>query len=298
LQVLVATAGIGLVLLAGAVLVGGVSWQRSGGAGLLRACRIFTLPSLSVAGVLTLLLGIFVFATLGRGMRSATRQLRATRRFTRALGPAGVELPGGERVFVSGAPEAFCVGLLHPRVYVSEGLLATLDDEELAAVLAHEAHHARRRDPLRLFLGRTLAAGLFFLPVLGRLGEQHARLVELDADRAAVRSSAGNPGPLASALLRFDEHPSPVVVGIAAERVDHLLGVRVRWKLPLTLLAWALVTVVALAIVALRARQASAHSMVDLPMIASQLCMVAMAAVPLIAGAGALLSSRRLLTRH
>jgi hypothetical protein len=51
-------------------------------------------------------------------------------------------------------------------------------------------------------------------------------------------------------------------------------------------------------IVALGARQASAHSMVDLPMIASQLCMVAMAAVPLIAGAGALLSSRRLLTRH
>ncbi len=36
---------------------------------------------------------------------------------------------------------------------------------------------------------------------------------------------------------------------------------------------------------------------VDLPLLASQLCMITMAVVPLVLGAGALLGSRRLLDR-
>lgn len=112
-----------------------------------------------------------------------------------------------------------------------------LSHEELDAVIAHESHHARRRDPLRLLVARSVAADLFFLPVMRRLAERYAAMAELAADEAAVGATRG-PRALASALLAFDAHPSPAVVGIAPERIDHLLGRDVRWDLPtLTLLA-------------------------------------------------------------
>ncbi len=198
-------------------------------------------------------------------------------------------------LFACSHPQAFCAGLLRPRIYLSDATIALLSAEELAAVLAHEAHHARYRDPLRIFFARTLSDALFFLPVLRRLAERYAALAELAADAAAVRQNHSDPAPLASALLAFDRAADPAVVGIAPERVDHLLGERPRWQLPLALLAWAVVVVGALVIIALRTAEATVHSTIDLPLLASELCMVMMAAVPLIMGAGALLGSRRLL---
>jgi Zn-dependent protease with chaperone function len=38
--------------------------------------------------------------------------------------------------------------------------VALLDDSGLDAMLAHEHHHARRRDPLRLATGRVAGVGL------------------------------------------------------------------------------------------------------------------------------------------
>jgi len=51
---------------------------------------------------------------------------------------------------------AFCAGLLRPCVYVTTAT-AKLNTNELDAVLAHEAAHARRRDPLRRLLTRAAA---------------------------------------------------------------------------------------------------------------------------------------------
>lgn len=52
----------------------------------------------------------------------------------------------------SGLPLAWCAGLWRPRVFVSSALLHALSKEELEVVLAHEHHHARRRDNLRQLL--------------------------------------------------------------------------------------------------------------------------------------------------
>src|SRR5439155_13985574 len=70
------------------------------------------------------------------------------------------------RVVADPAPQAFCVGTIRPRIYVSVGALKRLSATELDAVLAHERHHQRRRDPLRLLVVEALAHGLFFLPAL------------------------------------------------------------------------------------------------------------------------------------
>jgi hypothetical protein len=66
----------------------------------------------------------------------------------------------------SAAAAAFCAGLLRPRVFVTSGMVASLADDELDAVLVHEAEHAHRRDPLRRLAGRAAADVLFWLPLI------------------------------------------------------------------------------------------------------------------------------------
>jgi Mn2+/Fe2+ NRAMP family transporter len=116
----------------------------------------------------------------------------------------------------------------------------------------------------------------------------------LAADAAAVSHQHGDPQPLAAALLAFDDRASSAVVAIAPERVDHLLGERTRWELPVALLVWAIVAVLAISVVTLRTAQATDHAMVSLPLVAAQLCMVMMAALPLAAGSAVLLGALRL----
>ena len=74
-----------------------------------------------------------------------------------------------------------------------------LDPAQLEAVLAHEAAHVTRRDPLRLSLLRFLACMLFYIPALRRLADDLADEAEIDADDAAVARS--EPLVLASAML-------------------------------------------------------------------------------------------------
>lgn len=299
LQLLLGAAGLavtGLGLLAAA---GQLSLAVPSPANILEACQRLLLPEVTPAGVLSLVLGVLAFAVLGMSLRSAARQLRASRRALGALRVAGHRTIAGRPVTVIDDPRpvAFCAGLLRPRVYVSTGTLATLDDPELGAVVAHERHHARVRDPLRIFVVRVLADGLFFLPALRPLSRRYAALAELAADRAAVRASRDDVAPLASALLSF-EAADPAVVGIAPERVDHLTGERAPWQLPVLLLAWTLVAVTALVVVALRLSHTGALVELNVPLLVAQSCMLLMATVPLVVGAAAVLCTRSSLDRR
>lgn len=135
-----------------------------------------------------------------------------------AIGTAQVVcLATGDRV-------AFCAGLWRPRVYVSLGAVQRLDADELAAVLAHENAHARRRDPLRGLVRRAGADVLFFAP-LARRWDRHRRMgAELAADRAAV-AHVGAPA-LAGALLGM---ATTMSVGTSAfgPSTDHAIDVRI-----------------------------------------------------------------------
>ena len=98
---------------------------------------------------------------------------------------------------------AFTVGLWRPSIFVAAQLPAVLEDAQLDAVLAHEAAHVRRRDPLRLTVLRFLACTLFYIPALRRLADDLADEAEIDADDAAA--SRGTPLVLASAILTLAE---------------------------------------------------------------------------------------------
>lgn len=117
--------------------------------------------------------------------------------FWRAAAKAGAD-PRWLRV-VPGLPSpAFTAGLLSPQVYLAEELAVRLTPEQLAAVVAHEAAHVRRRDPLRMFLLRLLACTLFWIPAVRRLTDDMRDEAEIRADDAA---SLGEPLILASAIL-------------------------------------------------------------------------------------------------
>lgn len=266
-------------------------------AALVAACRSFALPDATATSVLALILGSGAFGVLALAARSATRQLVASQRYLRRLdvtGPAPFVSP---RTFVyrGDAPQAFCGGLLRPRIFVSSATLDALTEDELEAVLAHESHHARCRDPLRLLIARTASDALFFLPGMRQIASRYAELAEVAADAAAVRASGGSGRSVAAALLAFDSTASPAVVGVAPERVDNLLGDTPAWELPLALIACALVISTAVGVVALRVAEASAQSELSLPLLLANACMLVMAVIPLFLGATALLGSGRLL---
>ena len=144
-----------------------------------------------------------------------------------------------------------------------------LDDDALRAVLAHEAHHAQRHDPLRLAAGRVLAGALFFLPALGDLVERQQALAELSADESAVRAAPDNRSALARAMLSFSDAPeSAGSMGIDPARVDYLLGEPPSWRFPALLCVVAASVIVLLAAIALLAAQlASGAATLALPFI-------------------------------
>jgi hypothetical protein len=83
-------------------------------------------------------------------------------------------------------------------VYLARELADFLSPEQLAAVVAHEAAHVRRRDPLRLSALRFLGRTLFWIPALRRLADDMADEAEILADDAGAGEQ---PLVLASAIL-------------------------------------------------------------------------------------------------
>jgi Zn-dependent protease with chaperone function len=156
---------------------------------------------------------------------SAAIQIQRSAMFIRRLRVLGRRRVGSWPFLVvdDEQPQAFCAGLFRPRVHVSTGALRIFSEQELLAVVAHEAHHARRRDPLRLIGLRALTRSLPWAPGLGLLAERHATVAELAADAVAIRT-AGSRRHLASALLAVADHDERQSHGIAPERVDHLMG--------------------------------------------------------------------------
>jgi Zn-dependent protease with chaperone function len=296
LSLALALLGVAATVAAGAVAVTRVDFATPSLAEVMAVCQRWVLPQLTTASALVFALGSVSLAAVLLCTRSAARQLLAARRFERRL-PVTGNLAGARdvRVIADDAPHAFCVGWRRPRIYLSQGALDMLDEAEVRAVIDHERHHAGRRDPLRLLTARSLGEGLFFIPGLRRLAERYAALAELAADEAAVKAAHG-PKPLASALLAFESHPSPVVVGVAPERVDSLLGQRARFELPVLLLVGGAATVGVLVALTVGVAGAAGHATVAFPVLVAQVCMLAMAAAPLLLGATGLLGARRLLS--
>lgn len=226
LQVLLGALAVVLLASTAALVIAGSRFAPPSGTAIAAACAHW----LSAGGPAALV-GLVVLAAAGvagvLAVRSVRRQLSAGRAYLGALNLGPERAPGCVRYreVESDQPLAFCAGYLRPKIYLSRGALDRLSGPELGALLAHEAYHLRRRDPLRRLVARAAADALFFVPALRRMSERYAALGELAADEAAVVAVCDR-GPLAAALLKFAEaEPAPApAAGVDAERVDHLLG--------------------------------------------------------------------------
>jgi len=92
------------------------------------------------------------------------------------------------------------VGLVSPRVVVDPQLRQTLDADAFAAALAHEAAHARHRDPLRIALAQLAADLQWPWPQPRRMLALWRDLLEQTRDDEAVWEGV-RPDDLAAAIV-------------------------------------------------------------------------------------------------
>ncbi|MEU8251310.1 M56 family metallopeptidase [Nonomuraea sp. NPDC048916] len=178
-----------------------------------------------VAGITSLT--VLVVVLLAAGVQA----LRARRRHRTLLALISHDNPvvPGVRVLDHPSAAAYCVPGLRSQVVVSEGALKLLSEDELTAVLAHEAAHVRERHDLVLLPFAALRRALPWSKVVGDAQAQVELLVEMAADDRARRYCS--PRRLATALLRFGTAgamPTPQgMIGLHAHhvmaRVDRLI---------------------------------------------------------------------------
>lgn len=256
-------------------------------------------PSANLAAVIVLVLAGVGGAMLLRGSAAALRELRGARRLARRLSGAACGEIAGAVVIARDAPGAFCAGLWRPTIFVTTRTLAILDPAALDAVLAHERHHARCRDPLRLAITRVLTRSLFFLPAAKEVGRMGEELSEILADQSAVRAAGGSPGALARAMLRFSDATHVDSAGVDPRRIDHLLGDAPPWRFPVMLgLSGLSLLALLIALALLAGREASGAASLAPPFLSAQPCVMMLALLPALVGVGSWRARRLLATRR
>jgi Zn-dependent protease with chaperone function len=121
---------------------------------------------------------------------------------------------------------AFCIPGGRPMIVLSEGMVAQLNEAELAAVIAHESAHLSGRHHLYLLPFVAWHQALPWLPAAGRAYTAVHDLVEMQADDVAARTTGRL--TLASAIARTGAAKVPlgslaVHAGPTSTRVSRLL---------------------------------------------------------------------------
>lgn len=124
------------------------------------------------------------------------------------------------------AAVAYCLPGLRPRIVLSAGTLALLDDDHVDGVLAHERAHLTARHDLVVLPFVAWAAALPFVPGVRRARGAVATLVEMLADDKACQRRSGP--QLAAAIAAVGNAGAPagaLALGVSpvVARVERLL---------------------------------------------------------------------------
>ena len=228
----------------------------SAGAAMLGSCSLaqggFSRDAILFGFLLTTVIGSVVTGLIAF-------EALAHHRLAQLLGRTAVPAMIGDQAIglVPGVSAAVVAGLRRPRIYCSEDLLKRLTEDELAAVLLHERHHAQTYAPAKLVIlaalarlvGRTTAGAAWI--------ESERSRIEIAADDDAIANGTPRPA-LASAIMKMAQaSPTLTLAGFASAtdtRIRALLGESptaprsTRGLVPLTILG-AVGVVVACAIV-------------------------------------------------
>lgn len=156
----------------------------------------------AVLGVTVLARGGYCLVT---SLLSAARERR---RQSDALALVARGHDGSEALVVDHpAAAAYCLRGRRPQIVLTSGAVAALDDDELAAVLAHERAHLRGRHDLVLAVSGALHRAFPWVPVFRVAHRELTRLVEMVADDVAARRN--DRLTVAAALVRLAEASAP-----------------------------------------------------------------------------------------
>ncbi|MDQ3104671.1 MAG: M48 family metalloprotease [Actinomycetota bacterium] len=183
-------------------------------AALLSACTAalraqYATPGGAVLSVTGGMLAVTVMARVGyclvaglvTSRRQRRRQLEAL-----TLAPRGHE-DRDALVIDHCAPAAYCLPGRRKQIVVTTAAVAALDDDQLAAVLAHERAHLHGRHDLVLVAPDTLRRAFPRVRAFRDAHRATARLVEMLADDVAARRS--DRLTIATALVRLAEASAP-----------------------------------------------------------------------------------------
>lgn len=160
---------------------------------------------------------LFVVISAGSALVGGWQAARSVHRWMRrnvlGPGPHGSLLVGDQEMIVAVA------GMREPRVVISSGALAALDEAELNAGLQHEWGHVRRRHRLVTVSAALLLSASRILPGGGSAFRNLQFHLERDADRYAVRTT-GDPLALASAICKVAAARATPIGDHALSRLD------------------------------------------------------------------------------
>lgn len=162
---------------------------------------------------------LWVAVRIARGARTVRQLLSWS---TVGPGPRGTVVLGSREVMLGAA------GFVRPRVVVSAGALTALDDDELAAAIAHERGHIRRGHRFVAAFAESCGGVAGRLPGTRTIVAEIHRQIERDADAWAV-GRAHDRVALAGAICKsaLSQTASPALALLsgtgAADRVEELL---------------------------------------------------------------------------
>lgn len=100
-------------------------------------------------------------------------------------------------------PVIAIVGVIRPRLFIADHLMASLTPKELSAAIAHECGHLFARDNLKRVLLRLCRDMLTLVPCGRTLDQEWRAASEVAADDFAARNSSEEALDLASALVKI-----------------------------------------------------------------------------------------------
>lgn len=236
------------VALAG--LAGGPSLLPSPVAGICRRCLAAASPfsptapvELPVPMAVLVLLPLAGTALMGAAaLRGLLRRARSTRAVVSEVRAVGVPaVAAGHRVLLVPDPEplAFALPRRHGGIVISRGLLDSLGEDELSAVLEHERAHLVQHHHTALAVLDAVVGPLRVIPLFGAVASAVPHLLEIAADDAS-RHRSGT-AALAGALLTLGAARTPGAptarptaqgallhatgpAGVGTDRIGHLVS--------------------------------------------------------------------------
>jgi hypothetical protein len=137
--------------------------------------------------------------------------------------------------------QAMTIGLVQPKVIVTDRLLRDLNRSEVASVLRHEQAHARSRDPLWSLLLESVGATLSWAVGLRTVVNTAFSLREIIADAVATANYTQARG-LSGALYKLATATNPELVPAFSpngDRITKLLNTK--WELPVRWWSWRMI---------------------------------------------------------